>query len=64
MVVGAAGALAALIVVLAAWLHADIRDLETDVHADLRALNGRVDILAERIGNLGERVARVEAQPD
>lgn len=63
-VIGAAGALAALMVALAAWLRADIRALETDVRADIRALDGRVNVLAERMSEFGERIARLEARPD
>ena len=63
-VIGAAGALAALMVALAAWLRADIRALETDVRADIRALDGLVNVLVERMSDLGERVARLETRPD
>ena len=63
-VIGAASALAALMVALAAWLRADIRALGTTVRADFRALDGRVNILAEHMSDLGERVARLEVRPD
>ena len=56
-VVGAAGA-------LAARLRADIRALESGIRAEIRALHARVNVLAERMSDLGERVARIEARPD
>ena len=52
-VIGVACAQAALMVALAAWLRADVG-----------ALDGRANVLAERMGDLSERVARLEARPD
>ena len=63
-VIGVACAQAALMVALASWLHADIRALETGVRADSRTLDGRVNFLAKRTSDLGERVAHLEARPD
>ena len=63
-VIGAAGALAAFMVALAAWLRADLRALETNIRADIRTLDGHVNVLAERMGDFSECVARLEARPD
>ena len=57
-------ALGALILGLFAWLRQDIRALREEMNAKIDALreemNGKIDALRDEVGELRERVARIE----
>ena len=57
-------ALGALILGLFAWLRQDIRALRDEMNGKIDALrdemNGKIDALRDEVGELRERVARIE----
>ncbi|MXW91861.1 MAG: hypothetical protein F4114_12890 [Rhodospirillaceae bacterium] len=57
-------ALGALILGLFAWLRQDIRALREEMNGKIDALreemNGKIDALRDEVGELRERVARIE----
>lgn len=53
-------ALGALILGLFAWLRQDIRALRAEMNALRAEVNSRIDALRDEMGELRERVARIE----
>ena len=50
----------ALVIALFAWLRADLRELRREMNSRFDAVNGRFDGIGRQIGDLRERMAKLE----
>ena len=54
----------ALVIALFAWLRTDLRQLRREVNSRFDDMNGRFDEVGRQIGDLRERMARLEGAPE
>ena len=50
----------ALVIALFAWLRADLRELRREMNSRFDAVNSRFDAVGHQIGDLRERMAKLE----
>ena len=50
----------ALVIALFAWQRADLRELRREMNSRFDAVNGRFDTVGRQIGDLRERMAKLE----
>ena len=50
----------ALLIALFAWQRADLRELRREMNSRFDAVNGRFDAVGRQIGDLRERMAKLE----